>query len=174
MRVEHNWHEAAAACSDSATPVSSPEVPQASAHAATLQAMPTFRFVGGPHVVRTDYRDDSAWAAIRSQVLQETSDGFRANVDIVEDATLADLGTDSVLAALPPDYQHGFLVIVDHDSITLPDHSVLVVDLQDPAHGGFRAIPSTVQQIENNLSIANMDFAEFAQSVDSTGVFRGF
>ena len=27
---------------------------------------------------------------------------------------------------------------------------------------------------ENNLSIANMDFREFAESVDPDGVFRGF
>jgi hypothetical protein len=31
-----------------------------------------------------------------------------------------------------------------------------------------------VQSIENNLSIANMDFAEFADSVNEDGVFRGF
>jgi hypothetical protein len=28
--------------------------------------------------------------------------------------------------------------------------------------------------IENNLSIANMFFSEFADSVDDDGVFRGF
>ncbi|HLF89873.1 MAG TPA: hypothetical protein VI451_13065 [Anaerolineales bacterium] len=38
----------------------------------------------------------------------------------------------------------------------------------------FRAIPSQIQGIENNLSIANMDFEEFADSVDEDGVFRGF
>jgi hypothetical protein len=38
----------------------------------------------------------------------------------------------------------------------------------------FRAIPSQIQGIENNLSIANMDFYEFADWVDEDGVFRGF
>jgi len=28
--------------------------------------------------------------------------------------------------------------------------------------------------VENNLSLANMDFEEFADSVDADGVFRGF
>jgi hypothetical protein len=28
--------------------------------------------------------------------------------------------------------------------------------------------------IENNLSIANMDFEEFAENVDDDGIFRGF
>lgn len=140
----------------------------------TLLAVATSPFLRGPHVVRTDFHDDDAWALIRSQILEETSEGFRAYVDIVEDPAFADLGADSVLAAIPMGYPHGFLVVVDHESITLPDHPVLVLDLQDPAYGRFRAVPSAVQQIENNLSIANMDFAEFAESVDPTGVFRGF
>jgi hypothetical protein len=38
----------------------------------------------------------------------------------------------------------------------------------------FRTIPSKIQGIENNLSIANMDFEEFANTVDERGVFRGF
>jgi hypothetical protein len=28
--------------------------------------------------------------------------------------------------------------------------------------------------VENNLSIANMDFIDFAESVDEDGIFRGF
>jgi hypothetical protein len=35
-------------------------------------------------------------------------------------------------------------------------------------------LPSQIQAIENNLSIANMDFEDFADSVDADGVFRGF
>jgi hypothetical protein len=123
--------------------------------------------------VRTDFHDDGAWDGIRSQVLAQTSDGFRAYVDIVEDTGFTDVGADAVMAALPPGYPHGFVVIVDRDSMTLPDHPVLVLDLLDPVQGRFRAVPSAVQQIENNLSIANMEFEEFAVSVDPSGIFRG-
>jgi hypothetical protein len=28
--------------------------------------------------------------------------------------------------------------------------------------------------VENNLSLANMDFDEFADAVDAAGIFRGF
>jgi len=38
----------------------------------------------------------------------------------------------------------------------------------------FRAIPSQIQAIENNLSEANMGFEEFAEAVAKGGVFRGF
>jgi hypothetical protein len=48
------------------------------------------------------------------------------------------------------------------------------VDLYESSGQEFRAVPSRVQSIENNLSIANMDFEEFAEAVDRDGVFRGF
>jgi hypothetical protein len=38
----------------------------------------------------------------------------------------------------------------------------------------FRVIPSEAWGVENNLSISNMGFAEFADAVDDRGVFRGF
>ncbi|MGC4896997.1 DUF6924 domain-containing protein [Micromonospora sp. DT31] len=38
----------------------------------------------------------------------------------------------------------------------------------------FRALPRQVQAIQNNLSLANMDYIEFATSVGADGVFRGF
>jgi hypothetical protein len=38
----------------------------------------------------------------------------------------------------------------------------------------FRCIPPELWGIDNNLNIANMDWAEFADAVDENGVFRGF
>jgi hypothetical protein len=49
-----------------------------------------------------------------------------------------------------------------------------VVDLHRQRGRTFRAIPSQIRAIENNLSLANMDFAEFADNAGADGVFRGF
>ena len=38
----------------------------------------------------------------------------------------------------------------------------------------FRVAPAYMWSVENNLSLANMDFSEFADHVDAGGVFRGF
>ncbi|MGF1568782.1 MAG: hypothetical protein ACFCVD_12050 [Nodosilinea sp.] len=38
----------------------------------------------------------------------------------------------------------------------------------------FRVIPREMWGVENNLSISNMDYYEFADSTDADGVFRGF
>jgi hypothetical protein len=69
----------------------------------------------------------------------------------------------------------GLIVVVDDEAMMEPDQPVLVVSL-DPRHHGqrFRSIPSGIQSIENNLSIANMDWEDFATAADRHGVFRGF
>ena len=38
----------------------------------------------------------------------------------------------------------------------------------------FRVVPRAVWSVENNLSIGNLDFADFLASLDADGVFRGF
>ncbi|MBB1512749.1 hypothetical protein H5399_09050 [Tessaracoccus sp. MC1627] len=37
----------------------------------------------------------------------------------------------------------------------------------------FRAIPQEIEPITANLSIANMDFSDFADYADADGIFRG-
>jgi hypothetical protein len=48
------------------------------------------------------------------------------------------------------------------------------MDLYDERGRTFRTIPSEVCAIQNNLSIYNLDFADFADAVDNDGIFRGF
>ena len=64
--------------------------------------------------------------------------------------------------------------MVDREAVSNPEFPILVVDLLREPGRGFRAIPSTIQSIENNLSITNMVFSEFANAVAADGVFRGF
>ena len=54
-----------------------------------------------------------------------------------------------------------------------PDHPLLVVDLSKERGRQFRAVAVEISSLDNNLSIGNMGFAEFAELVDQTGVFRG-
>ena len=50
----------------------------------------------------------------------------------------------------------------------------MVMDLYTERGRAFRVIPSEIEGVENNLSLANMDFGEFADSADRDGIFRGF
>ena len=125
-------------------------------------------------MLRTDFSDEACWRSICAEVLAETADGFRAYVDVVEDRAFDGFGTDDVLATVGDDYRWGYLVVGDRVTMTQAEHPFLVLDLLDERGRSFRALPREIQAIENNLSIANMDFSEFADSAGSDGVFRGF
>lgn len=62
------------------------------------------------------------------------------------------------------------------DAVTMkdPGHPLLVVDLSDEPGRTFRVPVQWFPDISANLSIANMDCAEFADAADGSGIFRGF
>ncbi len=130
-------------------------------------------------VVRADFGDDQVWTRLKEEITNPTEEGFEANVEFVEDRTLEGMEEAAIVAgfprAYPYHYGHPVLFVVDSVTVSSVERPVLVVNLneRDPSRS-FRAVPREVQGIENNLSIANMDFFEFARSVDTDGVFRGF
>jgi hypothetical protein len=80
----------------------------------------------------------------------------------------------SRLGSEVPPGSRSFLFVVDRHALEHPDHPILVVDLRAEPGRTFRVVPSAVWAVENNLSIANLDFADFADAVGPDGVFRGF
>ncbi len=126
-----------------------------------------------PLVLRTDFSDQIAWEKI-CEAIQEPVDSFSAYVEFVTDMAYQDITKEQLLQLIPENYVHSFIILVDHTAISQPEFPLLIIDLDEEPGREFRAIPSQIQGIENNLSISNMDFAEFADSVDEDGVFRGF
>lgn len=128
-----------------------------------------------PLVLRTDFSNQSAWERICAEIQKPVGIfRFRASVEFLDDAGYSGVTKDQLLELIAKDYDHSFIIIADQTAISFPDHPLLVVDLYEKSGQEFRAIPSKIQSIENNLSIANMDFEEFAEAVDKDGVFRGF
>lgn len=128
-----------------------------------------------PLVLRTDFSNQSAWEEIRGEIRKPIGIfRFLANVEFVDDTAYQDITKEELLQLVPRDYDHSFIVLVDKVAISQPEFPLLIVDLYDKPGREFRAIPSQIQGIENNLSIANMDFYEFAEAVDEDGIFRGF
>ncbi len=123
-------------------------------------------------LIRTDYSDPAAWETILAAA-QSAEDPFMFNMQVVDDRDYDSGSVQDLMAALAEDYPHSFFVIADKRSITDPDHPLLVVDLLEERGREFRTVPSQVASIDNNLSIANMGFGEFAGMVDEAGVFRG-
>jgi hypothetical protein len=124
-------------------------------------------------VLRTDFSNDAAWRAICDEIQAPVGD-FIATVDCVSDRAFEGLLPTEVAELVRPDSRHTFLFLVDRHTVEDPEHPVVAVDLYAEPGRSFRVVPSEMWGVENNLSLANMDFEEFADSVDADGVFRGF
>lgn len=130
-----------------------------------------------PLVIRTDFDDETAWQTLCKAVcatVQDGADQFYAYVDFVDDNKYQGLSKQRLLKLVSDPYNHSFLFIADRLTLTHPEFPILVVDLYASRGREFRALPTQVQAIQNNLSIANMDFADFAEAVDADSIFRGF
>lgn len=132
----------------------------------------------GAVLVRTDYGDDLRWrdalAAATAEHPQPGSEPFVAQLVPFEHPDLHRL-TVAQLAELPVSGYLAYVFVADAQ--TMIDQTFVVVDLapDSPQRGqSLRCTAEAVQEIENNLSVANMDFAEFAAATDPDGVFRDF
>jgi hypothetical protein len=140
--------------------------------------MPELPSTHAPPLIRTDFTSDQVWDEIKADVERVTPEGFQAWIVFLEDRGLEGLGDDALAERMPRDYpsgyQHPVVFIVDRVTITDPERPILVISSYDEHPGRFRCLPSTVQAIQNNLTLANLDFVDFAGAVDGDGVFRGF
>jgi hypothetical protein len=123
-------------------------------------------------VLRTDFSDNSAWESVCAAI-QEPVGEFQAYVDCLSDPEYDGL-TAEQLTTLIPRGSRLFAFIVDQVALTHPEHPICVVDLFVEPGRTFRVIPSEMWSVQNNLSICNMDFDEFAAAAGKDGIFRGF
>ena len=125
-------------------------------------------------LLRTNFSEDAGWTALCEAIRRPSEDGFTASIDGVSDPDYDALTIEQLVVLCPKGGDRRFAFIADTSTFTDSERPILVVDLNDEPGRTFRVIPSEIWGVENNLSIANMDFREFAESVDPDGVFRGF
>jgi hypothetical protein len=125
-------------------------------------------------VLRTDFADDAAWDALRAAIREPSEEGYRASVDCVSDPAYAGLTVGQLVALSSKGSGRNFAFVADRPTFTDPERPVLVVDLHAEPGRTFRVIPREMWGVENNLSLDNMDFHEFADDADPDVVFRGF
>jgi hypothetical protein len=128
--------------------------------------------------VRTDYSDNLAWqAALSAATAVYDMDDFErvgALLRPVESPALSNLMPEELIALAREGYLSQIAVA---DPQTMRDQTVLFVDfneLNGQVGRTFRSIPPEVEPIVANLSLANMDFAEFADNTNPDGIFCGF
>ncbi|HBH52825.1 MAG TPA: hypothetical protein DDY91_13135 [Planctomycetaceae bacterium] len=125
-------------------------------------------------LLRTDFHDEISWVELCHAAQATSAEGFSAQIDCVSDPRFADVSVDDLVKQSAKSGDRSFCFLADHQTLTDPQHPVLVLDLQEEPGRRFRVIPSELWSVENNLSLANMDFHDFANSADPDGVFRGF
>ena len=123
-------------------------------------------------VLRTDFSNEAAWEDARSAITEPVGD-FEAHVTFVSDPAYEGISKSDLLHALEGT-PRSYLFVVDEKTLTDTEHPILVIDLFEELGRTFRVIPHEMWSVENNLSIGNMDFSEFADAADEDGVFRGF
>ncbi|MEU7011236.1 hypothetical protein [Streptomyces sp. NPDC046332] len=125
-------------------------------------------------VLRTDFGDEGAWDAVRATL---NSAGEYSHATLVSELRFAGVGVDALMAeeaAADEDEQIVYMFVADAATMKDPGHPLLAVDLSDEPGRTFRVPVRWFPDISANLSIANMDFAEFADAADGSGTFRGF
>ena len=128
-------------------------------------------------LLRTDFSNDTAWIKLRSASEALSEEGFQANLTVIDDVDYEGLSVAQLIELKPIGEQrgeHSFAFLADTTSLTIPEHPILVVELREAPGQTFRVIPRELWSVENNLALGNMDYKDFAQSVDADGVFRGW
>ncbi|MGV9915446.1 DUF6924 domain-containing protein [Streptomyces tendae] len=137
-------------------------------------------------LIRTDFSDEDAWQAMRVAVATPAPDedeDFFAALHIVDDPAYRDLDIDEIVELAPE--EDSLLILADHKALSDPEMPLLAVyvsaeDEEDEEGedeegiGELRVVPPALASLENNISLANMDWEEFVEAADEDGVFRGF
>ncbi len=122
-------------------------------------------------LIRTEFSDSKTWQAIVDATTRENSDGFVANLTVVSDPAWASASVKDVLTAHAGDKVVAF--VFDATAVSDEKHSLLCINLASKKVRTMRVLPSEVWSVENNLSLGNMEWSDFA-SVLKEGVFVGF
>ncbi|MGW9372596.1 DUF6924 domain-containing protein [Streptomyces xanthophaeus] len=128
-------------------------------------------------VVRTDHDSEQAWQAVIAKLMQPWGDrDYEPLVHFVDDPAWAGATVDEVLVAAAADEDLCVVFVADSVTMGSAHHGLLAVttvpaeeyeNLEEyeelRALGReFRTVPAGVHDIHANLSIANLDFEDFA------------
>lgn len=125
---------------------------------------------GRTPLFRTDFSDERAWERLIVKMSEPSPNGFVANIKPINDRRYDNAKPDMLVEEAINSF---LLIIADGTTMADPEMPLLCVNPYPPG-GQFRCIPAELWAVENNVSLANMDFDEFALAVEADGVFRGF
>lgn len=126
-------------------------------------------------IVRTNFDSNESWEQLITAI--STPDpvfGFLPNFSEVNDSRFANKREEELSQLVPKGYWNSFMFVADSITLNNEEQLILCVDLRENKMASFRVVPDQMWGVENNLTLANMEFESFATSCDEDGVFRGF
>ena len=127
---------------------------------------------GDAPLIRTDFSDGAAWERLVAATQKPSPDDFLPCLQIIDDARF-DGASANQIGINARGTNHAVVFIADEVTMGKEDLCVLCLNVSTPEQR-FRVIPSELWAVENNLTLGNMDFEEFADAAGADGVFRGF
>ena len=125
-------------------------------------------------LVRTWFGDDAGWDDLCTVVTEETDEGFVAAPQIVDDPTFNGFTPEQLEAAHPHrDDGWDVLYIADELAISQPEHPILLLRVGNATDQPFRCRGDRLYEVDANLSLANLDWDDFRDQVDASGVYGG-
>ncbi|ORI21643.1 hypothetical protein [Rhodococcus sp. 1168] len=132
-------------------------------------------------LIRTYFGDQGSWddivAAASKSHTQSDGTEVRATLTLIDDTSFESASPAEVISLLqapPPTYAF----IADRQTFESSEMPILAIDIRNSGGSepmpAFRVMPAVLADVENNLSIANLDFADYQNAADSDGIFRGF
>lgn len=122
--------------------------------------------------IGTDFSNDAACIEVIAAIAAPCEDRFLPYLQIIDEPYFCGIEA-SQLGALAVDPGHAAILAADKITMNDPERHVLCIDLLGLGRW-FRLVPAELWSVEKNLSLANIDFDEFADDVNDDGVFRGF
>jgi len=81
---------------------------------------------GNPVLLRTDFSDDEAWAALCKAAQAPSDEDFQANIDCVSNRFFDGLAVEQVVALAQNVSSHSFAFMADRLTVTDPERPILV------------------------------------------------
>ncbi|MFD5032422.1 DUF6924 domain-containing protein [Streptomyces sp. NPDC058220] len=145
-------------------------------------------------IIRTDYNDEATWQAVVAEATQPWGNNgeFEAHVHLVDDPVWAGATPDAVLTAVRRDEDLSVVFIADRATMQSARRALLALTtstededldpmyyqelIDSPPPREFRTTPAAVHDVHANLSIANLDFEDFAEAAlaGPEGILRPF
>jgi hypothetical protein len=122
--------------------------------------------------IRTDFSSELVWREIVEAVGRESPDGFRAYISIIDDVGFSGASAEDLAGLAAHAGGHRLLLVADSATMGHIERPILCIDLLE-ALRTIRVTPGALWSIENNLSLANMDFEDFVEAADNDGIYRG-